>query len=461
MAAGTSQFYGLTKLDPGEAFSTNDQAFTRKDVDTVDRLLYQGATHVHTGAAVDVTDPDTAPEVTLSTSGGNIPAGQTVRYKFAWVDAYGAESAASPEVTVNTPAAVGIPNSPAITLTASGGSLLQGNYFYRLSAYVDANTNETQAGDGIYTTVPSGTDNILTLTLPTLPYGADGFNVYRRGPGETAYSYLASVDMTVATPPSEYEDDGSVSANCNRVPSNVNVTNSSNSVDVTLPGATPTVPTDYTWKLYRTYASGEWESSLIHWVVEETTEGSGIVTPEYTDIGGARSAGAPRDTSELAAQPGKVDLDDAAEVQNSLPPNMVAQMHEVHFRYEGVLSTETGALAWPMTWYQGQIIDVTATVSAAATTDAVIVDVNKYDAQAATPASATIFTTQSGRPQIAVGDLLDTSDTPDEVDLYAGDMLTVDIDQIDSGATAEDLFVVIRMWVLVEDPATNVTIDFS
>ena len=465
MTAGTTQFYGLTKLDPGEAFSTNDQAFTRADRDAMDRLLYQAITHAHTGTAVDVSDPDTALEVTLSTTGGNIPAGTTVRYKYAWVDAYGAESAASPEVTVNTPAAVGIPNAPAITLTASGGSLLQGNYFYRLSAYVDANTNETQAGDGIYTTIPSGTANILTLTLPTLPYGADGFNVYRRAPGETAYSYLASIDMTVATPPSEYEDDGSVSPNCNRVPSNVNTTNSSNSVDITLPGATPTVPTDYTWKIYRTYAAGDWESSLIHWVVEETTEGSGIITPEYTDVGGARYSGAPKDTSELAAQPAKIDLTDAANIQGTLPPNMVPQLHEVTFAYPGQLYAETGTFQYIFNWYQAEIIDVTATlgIGSSPAAQAVIVDVNKYDAQLATPVWDTIFTTQSRRPQIAVGEDTAVSGTPNDGTLYAGDRLSMDIDQTGQGATPtdSDLTVIVRMWVLVEDPATNTSYTFS
>ncbi len=458
MTAGTSQFYGLQKLGPGESFSLNDQAFTRSNIDKIDRMFYQSLNHEHSGNSLAINDPDSSLEVALSLTGGNIPAGQTVRYKFAWVDPYGSESAASPEVLVTTPPPIEAPDAPALSLTSTGGVLLQGNYFYRLSAYEGANTNETTAGGAVYFTIPSGTANILTLTLPTLPSMADGFNVYRRSPGEVVYSYLTSIDMTVATPPSSWDDDGSISVNPNRQPTNINMTNSSNSVTVTIPGATPTVPENYTWKVYRTYTAGNWASSLVHWVVEETSEGSGIITPEYTDIGGATSTSSPLSLSEFVDSPGKVDLTDGANVDGILPPTYIAQLVEVNFAFPGTLSVQTGSFVWPCTWNKAQIRKVTAVLGrdSSPSAQSVIVDVNKYNSHAATPSWASVYTSQATRPAIVVGEFWAES-TPQIVDLFDGDMLSVDIDQAGGGATPtdQDLLISVSLWVLADTNETD------
>jgi hypothetical protein len=70
-------------------------------------------------------------------------------------------------------------------------------------------------------------------------------------------------------------------------------------------------------------------------------------------------------------------------------------------------------------------------------TGSTIVDVNLN--------GTTIFTTQSGRPELAYDDVdgVATSGTPDVVTLVAGDILTIDIDQIATGA--ESLSVLVAM----------------
>ena len=70
-------------------------------------------------------------------------------------------------------------------------------------------------------------------------------------------------------------------------------------------------------------------------------------------------------------------------------------------------------------------------------TGSTIVDVNLN--------GTTIFTTQSGRPELAYDDAdgVATSGTPDVVTLVAGDILTIDIDQIATGA--ESLSVLVAM----------------
>ena len=268
----TTVHYGLTQLDPGESFSANDYAFTQRNIADIDTKLYLGVEgHKHNGDGPAVTDPVSPPTVTLISGAGSIPAGRTVRYKFTWVDPDGQETAPSPEITVNTPNPITVPLRPGITSAQTGGFLMPGNYYYALSAYKTSSSMETAVGDRAYVTLTQATStNLVTLALPTLPSGATGFNVYRRSPGETTFHFLATIDMTGPTPPSTYLDDGTITENCNRSAPRINTTGGANTVVVTIPGATPVVPPGFTWKLYRTYVSGDYDSSLMHWVVEQT-----------------------------------------------------------------------------------------------------------------------------------------------------------------------------------------------
>jgi len=79
------------------------------------------------------------------------------------------------------------------------------------------------------------------------------------------------------------------------------------------------------------------------------------------------------------------------------------------------------------------IVKVKVAVKTAPTGAALIVDVNKN--------GTTIFTTQGGRPSIAIGDTTDDSDTPDVTALAETDKLTVDIDQVGSTIAGADLTV--------------------
>ena len=82
------------------------------------------------------------------------------------------------------------------------------------------------------------------------------------------------------------------------------------------------------------------------------------------------------------------------------------------------------------------ITEVYAYVKTAPVGAALIIDVNKN--------GTTIFTTQSGRPQIASGANSDTSDEPDITSLIKNDKLTIDIDQVGSSTPGSDLVVLVR-----------------
>lgn len=458
--AGSTDNYGLQTLSAGDSLNINGYQFTRADRQTIDRLLYIGAeSHRHDGEAGASSSPSSPPTVALNTTGGNIPAGTLVAYKYTLVDATGAESSPSPEITVTTAAPISSPGAPSLARYLTGGTLIGGNYYYVLSAYSGVQTSETRPGDTAFVTLASSSSTWrVELTLPSLPVGADGFNVFRRSPGESKYSFMDTIDMQVATPPTVYVDDGSINVNCNRQPPVRNTTNASNSIDVALPGATPTVPEGFTWKLYRSYSSGAYNNSLLSWVVEETAENSGIITPLYTDEGDSTSFGSPPVQSQFIASPGKIELTDGGEVEGFLPVSRNVIPVSTTFTFPGLLDAPVeGSFAWTCEFEYAEIIGCRATLGrgSSPSSQSVIIDVNKDDGVGG---FATIFSTQGNRPTIFVGTQQSARAVPDETALTVGDMLTVDIDQVGIGATPNDYDLVVTIYMLVRE-STNLDVS--
>lgn len=449
---GSTDHYGLTRLVQGENFQQDGWKYTNEDRALIDRLLYLGAeAHRHTGAA-GLPETPGALGLTLGSSAGSLPAGSRIYYKHTLVDADGFESSPSTEVFVDTPAPLPEPSAAQLSVSTTGGSLLPGQYFYVLTAHTAVNTDETKALHPNYVTVPVGTStNRITLTLPSRPAGATGFNIYRKKPGSGRYDFLASTTST-----GTYVDDGSVEEDCNRVVPTRNSTNSTNSVTANI----GTVPVGYTWKLYRTLVAGFYDSALLHHVVEETSEGSGIITGSYLDLGLGTLPGKPPATGQIVASPSKVDLEDGAEVQGRLPMGLVSAFPVVAtFRFPGPVELVNGTELYVIEFPQATIIGVRAALGrdffpAAAN---VIVDVELYRA-GATPVWGTIFTDQATRPKVLVGEMIGARATPQVTELVAGDALTVNVEQIGGGATPtdEDLTVSILMyaygWGLVSHP---------
>lgn len=462
MADFTSN-YSFQILESGDNFSENNYKFTSEDRRQMDALHKHHETHQHTGASATDLVPD-APSLFLTTTGGNLQAGTTIYYTITLVDPAGMESGRSTEAQITMPAAVATPSNPSLSTATTGGILAPGQYFYAISAYVTVTTIETTAPVQSTISVPVGTfTNTITITLPDLPTGATGFNIYRRAPGDTKLFFLDSVDMTVATPPTEYVDTGEVEKDCDRGVAVVNTTNSTNMVTITYPGATPTVPDGYTWKIYRTFfAAGDsrWDTSLLHHVVEETFTGSGVIDPDFDDTGQATGTGSPPTASTLVNQPSKIDLEDGAEVQNRLPVGHVqAFPWTVQFAFSGTLAVTTGTFKWRCPFPAAYIVECQAALGVGSypSAQAVIVDVNKYSPSAATPALTTIYTTQANRPRVVQAEEDGDPTVPDVQNLVRGDYLTVDIDQVGGSATPtdEDLVVQVVGWAQFDNTLSD------
>ena len=94
---------------------------------------------------------------------------------------------------------------------------------------------------------------------------------------------------------------------------------------------------------------------------------------------------------------------------------------------EGTLATATNIRSWVAT-SDGDFGDVYITCKDTGSASSTIIDINKN--------GTTIFTTQANRPTLAYDDADDVaSGTPDVTSYEAGDVITVDIDQVATGAS--------------------------
>lgn len=452
--AGRTDHYDLSTLSVGDSLQLDSYKYSTRDRQTIDRLLYQGAVaHVHDGSTGLLEAPDLGPSLVLDDTQGVIPAGTRVYYKYTYVDVYGNETAASPEAYVETAQPVAAPNAPTLTVTTTGGTLVAGNYYYVLTAYETATTQETLGTNPNWITVGTATTtNTITLTMPSLPSGADGFNIYRKKPGGLAYYWIASTTSTTTYVDTGLDDD------CNRVLPTQNTTEMSNAVEITLPGATPTVPEGFTWKIYRTYTAGLYGNSLVTHVVEETTEGSGIITPTYLDLGYGTTVGEPPTTTNTFPSPSKIDLDDGNEVRNQLPPGLVAVFpYQVTLRADDAFVAGRKKDMWVCEFPEFEIVGVRASVTEPPGSTTVLADLHLG---ASPDFATTIFTTQANRPSVPVSGYIGSVTVPNIVDMVEGQILVLDVDQDGGGATPNqrNLRVTIFGWVRMtsEDSGTPV-----
>lgn len=104
------------------------------------------------------------------------------------------------------------------------------------------------------------------------------------------------------------------------------------------------------------------------------------------------------------------------------------------FSRAGALTATAGAGRFPCP-FAGTIVGVRPAVGTAPTGAAILVDINLN--------GTTVFTTQANRPSIAAGATSGGQAVPDVTTVAAGDLISVDIDQIGSTVAGSDLSVVV------------------
>lgn len=427
--------YKLSVLRAGEHFSADTYKFTDADRRLIDRLLFLGAEgHRHRGGSIDLPTVDVAPLLSIEANGGSMPAGRRYFYKYTLVDTNGFESSASPEAFIDTPPSVSQPDAPILSLSGVGGTLPPGNYYYVLSAYTQFDNMETLAGNAAFVSVPysNGTTNTITLTLPTLPGGADGFNVYRRTPSGSAYYHIGSIDM--ASEPTTWADNGSRMEDCDRYAPEVSTAMSRSGINVAIPGVVPIVPAGYAWRVYRTTQSGDYAQSLVGTIVD----GSVV----FLDQGSSTQSGQPPTQGIAPGAPSQIDLTDAAEVQGRLPVSAVsAWPHEVTFSFPGSVTASQGVMTWVCPFPQARLLSVRGVLGRGRTAvgDVTFNAVVQQDGEAAWVAVLTSNARigNGGYDTVASGFAVEQ--------LQAGDKLSVDVMQSD--AANMHLTIVVSMYL--------------
>lgn len=270
------------------------------DNDVVDAVLAALEIHNHQGGS-RLGDPTGTPSSALVTINGSLPGSATYVYRYALVDQFGFETAASPEITQSTPAVLTAPLMP-VTTSEFGGTLAQGIYYVYLTTLAGA--EETSLSQPSMVSLITGEGTILTQAPTETPEGATGWRVWRQGPGEAAPTKIG----TIALGGDPLVDDGTVPPDhCACDPANqppaFNRTNATNSITVSLSetDAARVLANDspvLMWRLYRATSSGGYTSrSLLHQVVE-TDPLNGRLLTSWTDTGTETLAtGAPSEVS--------------------------------------------------------------------------------------------------------------------------------------------------------------------
>lgn len=443
---GTTPRYHLKTMGSGDSFSDDGYQFVDADRRLMEVLAYLGAEgHRHTGVPAS-TDTPVAPTLALApATPGTLPGGTRLYYKVTLVDPTGLESSGSTETYIDTPAAIAPPGAPSTIVLPTGGSLQPGIFYYALSAYYPLASQETTAPNIGSAQIFSGSTNRIRITFPTLPAGAAGWNIYRRRPGEVDYFWVMSV-VGVTT----WTDDGSVASACDRRRPTTNLTNSLNSVQVCIGGATPALPgAGWTWKIYRSLTNASYVNSFLHHAVEETFENSGVTALCYIDTGGSTTPGQPPAAAPAIGSPSKVLLTGGAEVSGTLPvANVAGFPFVVTFEFSGPLVPQDGEGIWTCEFPVFAILGVRAVLgrNSIAAATAVIVDVKKWTGNLATPAWSSIFDSNAGRPQVAVANAFGARVVPVRPGLVVGDHIVADLLQAGGGATPTDSGLVLTVY---------------
>jgi len=191
--------WGLSILGPGDSLNSDGYKALDADRRLMDRLLTVGCEeHRHTGETGLDRTPAAAPNLTLKSDGGTMSAGDRYFYQYTIIDDAGNESAPSPQTPIDMPAALAAPGAPTLTTLFGSGALLPGTYSYVLSAWAGANTFETKAESSSVVTIFGINPGSVSVTLPDLPIGAEGLNVYRKAPSGLHYLYITTLTGTVS-----------------------------------------------------------------------------------------------------------------------------------------------------------------------------------------------------------------------------------------------------------------------
>ncbi len=447
-------FFGLSTL-PASATNADKDKFCVQDRLLIDRILWEASTgHRHDGSTVgSESAPGTdAVNVTLQPTEGFLPSNTEIFYRWTTVSTAGLESLPSDVVSLTTPAGLSFPDPPSVSKLTTGGSCAPGAYVYRITAWRGAYTYDSLGSAPVVANLllTDGSFQQVVLTLPALPSGADGFNIYRQLPNSTVMQYMATIEAADVGDP--WYDTGAASP----LPT---VTYRNQDLSVTgasiLLEADTTVPSGEKIRLYRSYVN---DTNWVDTFIGELTHSDG----DFEDLGGPSVTGTPPNTSFVYSNPGPVDIDTETEgylaaerisgfvaletqTDGTLPLERVQGfLHVADFNQDGAAALGLVGKEWLVPYTKIRPISLTMSLPEGSVpdTDDLIVDLELFNgATWDVVYTAQIDSGQSDMQSDIIGGL-----TQDEFDL--GDRLRFTVTQIGGGGnTDEDLTIQLVMQV--------------
>lgn len=300
---GETLNYRFRTTGPGEDLFGDNFRQTLVDPQRLDAILEQLREHRHDGSEYTADDIDVELDLEVYDNGGALDPATDYYYRFTLINPSGLASPPSEEVMARTPDPILEPDAPSLTHNSTGGNMLSGTYLYAVSAYAGDTNNETRLGPAVQIRIPVGTTtNSVSMEMPDLPEGALGFNVYRQSPGSTTFYWVGT------STPLGFSDTSATVSTDRQAPLS-NVTGNDSAIRVSLPDDFTLQP-GYTWKIYRTSRVGLWQNTFVHHVVEETSEGSGVITDTFLDTSPFTQTGSPFDETAVSmTNPGPIDLE--------------------------------------------------------------------------------------------------------------------------------------------------------
>lgn len=465
MTDNTTVHFGFRLLPPNATPDEVEQ-FSVGDRILMDTLFHHLLTAVRfDGSAVGSPAAPDPGEVgrALYSSEGYLPAGRTVWYRWTRVSAAGVESLPSTPVSVAIPPGLDTPAAPSVSFLETGGACYPGAWVYAVTAFKGAFAFDTPGSPAVvaHLEVANGDEQQVIITLPALPAGADGFNIYRQRPNSTVMQYLDTVVADDAADP--YFDTGGDSP----IPDTILTNRDSSGIGskVRLTPVAP-IPTGETMRFYRQFgsATGLWSQTFIGELTATDPDGY------LEDLGGPSTTGAPPTRSYAFNNPPKRDINDETEgalaadrvavidivggTENNLPttrldgdvpyPQVQAFLHAQEFRGEGA-ATSGIPTEWvvPFAVIRPNGLTISVPVASAALTDDLIAELEVYSGSSWVGPVATVTLPQGGDRSAAA-----TITTADLIfgigyaDFPAGTRFRINITQ-DGGA--EDVTVQLAM----------------
>jgi hypothetical protein len=340
MANKTPRFGFITFDSQADTIALQGYKAFGADSETLDRILtYAIEKHTHDGTTVSSTPPN-APRLWPYPTGGALLPNQALYYRTSTIDARGQERVASVPAVTYTPAQLDTPTAPP-TLTRSTGSLLPGDYLYAMSAYSDTPDRETVTSPAVAGSLASAGG--FEVSPPFPPSGATGWNIYRKGPTDYELHYLDSMLIDTGA----YSDNNTTPASRLRGTPIANTTSTTASVVIDLDTE---LAAGETCKIYRTYAPGDWEDSLLTWTA---------VLP-YTDRGTATRAGSPPAVDTSVGGAPRIEL--GVHTIGTPPPAATTPATLVNFTFTGPVEPGYGTWQWVNEYEDVVILTLRATL---------------------------------------------------------------------------------------------------